>query len=206
MGNMHRHIWFLENEMEFAKVDDDFKETVRLINSVYGVGTYGVSCSGHFELDEKSEIFYPRPWAHLGIAVMPQVDYMEGFLGEIAQHTSTDLDARLAIKEDICPSDFKKYNVGIDLRPFSRGTNHLGNYVVELEIQLGSNGTLEMGKDYFGESLAIKDHEETFSLTKDRAMQMRVFWLNLEQKLRVFNEKHGFNTPNFYKPEFLPFR
>ena len=131
----HAHIGFLNNEDMLSIVDKDFRDLTKEIYKIPGVGTYGVSCSGYFH-DEESEVvsqkghFLPEPYAHLGIAAMPQLEHVSELIKLIYESIKTDFDARFSIKDRIhSPADFERYSSDKDLEHYSLGTNKDGLYV-----------------------------------------------------------------------------
>jgi len=203
---IHMHIGFLEEEKMLNVVDTDFRELVRLFYQIPGFGSYGVSCSGHFELED-SEKFYPRPCGHLGIATLPEMKHIPELLKLILEANQTDPDARLTVNINSgAPYYFPDYTLETDLSQFSFAKTSKGLYVAKLEILLGDNGSLASVGEYFGGSLKVKEHQEAFDKSRQRCLEIQRFWKLLEDRVREYTQENRFvSPPDYYKPEFLPF-
>ncbi|MFA5259160.1 MAG: hypothetical protein WC979_06640 [Candidatus Pacearchaeota archaeon] len=203
---IHRHIGFLETEEMLNVVDTDFRELVRLSYQIPGFGSYGVSCSGHFDLED-SQRFYPRPLGSLGIATLPEMKHIPELLELIQQTTQADSDARLTININSgAPCYFPNYTPKTDLSKFSVGNTNSGLYVTQLEIRLGDNNSLASLGEYFGGSLKVEEHQEVLDKSRQRCQEIQKFWKLLEDKIRGYtNEKQFVSPPDYSKQEFFPF-
>lgn len=205
MGGIHQVIGFLESEDSLRQVDPDFRDLVRLSYAIPGFGSHGVSCSGHFYLDDKEQKFSLVPGS-LGFMALPEEDHVMELLRLISYETQKDSDAIITIdNRQGAPRDRPRYDPSIDLKPYARYTTKQGRYVARLEILLGDNGCLRDLRGYYGSFLLIKDHQKTFELAKRRCAEIRDFWKGLEVEVREYNSQHNFVRPDFNKKEFLPF-
>jgi len=203
----HRHIGFLENDHEFAKVDLDFKEVIKIANHIPGFGSYGVSCAGHFRPDEGYGTFWPVPWAHLDLAVLPEMKHIPELLELLVSQAAEDSDAYVGIKNIHQPSyKGEKLSVGKDLKPYSVYQNLDGSYIALLEMRLGDNGALDSVEDHCCSSIELEGNQEAFDKSKIRCAEINGFWGKLEKSLEAYRTKHNFVELDFSKKEFLPFR
>lgn len=206
----HAHIGFLEKDEMLNFVDGDFRELIREFYKIPGLGTHGVSCSGHFYPKDHSNAgegyFWPQPWAHLGVALIPKLKHIPEVLKIIYDSVQKDFDARLSIKDKFnAPVDFTRYEEGMNLEPYALGIIGGGLYVSVLEIRLGDNGCLNSVPETYGSHIIFEGNEEAYRKSEQRYTQIINYWKSLENSIRDYNLRNGFSEIDFSKKEFRPF-
>jgi hypothetical protein len=198
-------VGFLEDEKQLASVDPEFRGLVVSLNAIPGCGTYGVSDAGHFIPAWGTDQFYPQPWGHLGMAVLPRKKHVPELLQRLYAGVCKDPDARIGIKKDCVPCDYPTYTPGTKLKKYAQWETLQGCYAIVLEIQIGDNKCLDSVPEDQRQMcgpLALKGNREAFEKSKERCGQIHQFWKDLEGIVQAYNKEYGFIIPDFSKAEF----
>ena len=198
------HIGFLKKEESLASVDADFRELVRQAYCIPGFGSYGISCSGHMRIERDLGMFFPELYGHLGIAALPQLEHIPELLRILYDITAAEQNARIWIVTKTGQATQPRwYCLNTNLELYSQDKTSSGLPVARLEIRINDNGCLS--NDYNGQGFSL-EQTDIFEATTRRYKEIKAFWKKLEERVQEFNSRHGFQTPDFKKEEFLPFR
>jgi hypothetical protein len=204
----HMSIGFLQDEKHLEWVDKDFRELARLMLQIPGFGSFGVSCSGHFRSKENGyseDFFNPVLSGHLGLAAIPEMEHIPELLKIIYASTKEDSDANMRIMANMCaPWKQPVYEPSMDLRPYTSWKTKSGLYVAKLAILIGDNGLFDsMNLETYGGGIEVKGNEEKIPPLKKRYEEIKNFWKSLEDKVRIYNQDHGFTECDYKKDEFM---
>lgn len=190
-------------------VDIDFRNLIRELYKIPGVATFPPSCSGHFEVGvPNKECFYPRIGGRLPIATIPSLEHIPSLLNIFYQHSKTDQDTILAVKDINHP-----YVYNLDLAQFSPDLEleeplltklNSDNQMLLLEFRIGENNCFSRQRQPNATAFNLSE-TELFEDTIKRYYELREFWKCLEEKVIRYNKVNNFENIDFSKIEFLPF-
>ena len=189
MGGRRAAVTFLESRASLRGVDPWFRRFTAFLHRVPFCATFGVSCSGYFTPSREKfrsggeilpETFYPEPWGHLDIIVLPEDPLVRELLGVIAGVVTKHQDSSfLLIEHAFGPSLKSRAQVW--------------------EIRIGDNGCLghfEWGENYFVGNISTRGNEAVYKTAKERCSQIRAFWKELEGAAEIFCREHNLTRFN----------
>lgn len=185
-GCHHAVIRFLESRYGFRGVDLLFRNLVESFHQIPSCASFGVSCAGHFseksDTDEsRPDSFYPEPWGHLDIAIIPSEVHIRELLELLQTTIGSHADA-----------SFKKIDHVFGPPKASK---------VEIwEIRIGDNGAFKSLKEkYHGGYLNKNECKEAYLESKQRYAEITVFWASLERVVADFCAAHEFTDRDIDK-------
>lgn len=176
---MHAVIQFLEDKESLKGVDREFRKLVEQFHQIPFCATFGVSCAGHFyETGPDDEItpdsFYPIPHGMLDIIVDPEASNIPPLAALIQQVVARHADCTFKpVKHVFGPPKASRLKVW--------------------EIRIGDNGSLDgLGEHYCGGYKPIAGNREAYSRNRQRGLEIRLFWKDLEHAIGEYCQKNGF--------------
>lgn len=188
MGGCGHHavVTFLEGQNSIHAVDTLFRHLVEVLHRIPFCASFGVSCAGHFhEVDSidknHPDCFYPEPWGHLNISVIPPAPHIQELLGL--------LQTTIGRHSDI---SFKKIKHAFGPPQ--------GSELEIWEMRIGDNKVFEpYGEKYCGGYLEKKKYEQIYIASKARYAEIVAFWADIEATVTGFCAAHGFIESNIPK-------
>jgi len=74
--------------------------------------------------------------------------------------------------------------------------------MVKLEIMLWDNGCLDSVPNHCSAPVDREGNDLAFEKSKSRYEEIKSSWKTLEDKVKAYNQAHGFNKIDFEKKEF----
>lgn len=175
---IHGIVTFLGDDNSFnplKSVDLEFRELVKLFHHIPFCATFGVSCAGHFYMEDK--MFLPRLSGCLDIIVYNKADHIKNLLTIIKETTKNYYGSSFAkIEHPFGPSQSKLLEIW--------------------EIRIIKSDCLKSLGEYSGGFLPIRQNQTVYKKSKKQHKEIVDFWHNMEERVKTFCIENEFNEFN----------
>ena len=185
MSGSRAIITFLFNAKTLGGVDLEFLPLVKRLHRIPFCATFGVSCAGHISVSPPDygggdtviipERFWPEPYGHLNIAVLPQAPHIPELLKLIRTVVEAEKDA-----------SFKR--VSHCFGPPE------GSPIEIWEIRIFDAGTMASESGYCGGEMIKDERKDLFDTVHARVEEIKAFWTELDKKVGQYCKNHGFTS------------